>query len=98
MTSSPKWITNLRHICLARSSVSSPDTRLSPRRSGWCPARAGDQWYVDPLDGTVNYAHGIPIFTVSIAYAHDGVVTLGVVYDPMRDELFAAERGQGATV
>ena len=58
--------------------------------------RLADQWYVDPLDGTVNYAHGIPVFSVSIAYAHDGVVTLGVVYDPMRDELFAAERGRGA--
>jgi myo-inositol-1(or 4)-monophosphatase len=55
-----------------------------------------DQWYVDPLDGTVNYAHGIPIFSVSIAYARNGVPTLGVVYDPMRDEIFAAERGRGA--
>jgi myo-inositol-1(or 4)-monophosphatase len=53
---------------------------------------------VDPLDGTVNYAHGIPFFSVSIAYAHNGIVTLGVVYDPMRNELFAAERGQGAQV
>ena len=60
------------------------------------PGRPGDQWFVDPLDGTVNYAHGIPYFSVSIAYAHAGVVRLGAVYDPMRDELFAAERGQGA--
>ena len=60
------------------------------------PGQEGDQWYVDPLDGTVNYAHNIPIFSVSIAYARNGVMTLGVVYDPMRDELFRAERGQGA--
>jgi myo-inositol-1(or 4)-monophosphatase len=61
--------------------------------------RAGDQehaWFVDPLDGTVNYAHGIPLFSVSIAYAHRGVMQLGVVYDPMRNEMFSAERGQGA--
>jgi myo-inositol-1(or 4)-monophosphatase len=53
-------------------------------------------WLVDPLDGTVNYAHGVPFFCVSIAYAHKGQVTLGAVYDPMRDEMFSAERGQGA--
>lgn len=54
------------------------------------------RWYVDPLDGTVNFAHGIPIFTVSIAFADAQGVRLGVVYDPMQDELFAAERGKGA--
>jgi len=54
------------------------------------------QWYIDPLDGTVNYAHHIPIFCVSIAYASDGSLKLAAVYDPMRDELFTAERGKGA--
>jgi len=54
------------------------------------------QWLVDPLDGTLNYAHGVPIFSVSIAYALDGQVQLGVVYDPMQDECFHAVRGQGA--
>ncbi|HET9588079.1 MAG TPA: inositol monophosphatase family protein [Anaerolineales bacterium] len=53
-------------------------------------------WYIDPLDGTVNYAHNIPIFCVSIAYASRGDLILGAVYDPMRDEMFTAERGQGA--
>ncbi len=55
-----------------------------------------NQWLVDPLDGTVNYAHGVPIFSVSIAYARNGIVELGVVYDPMQDELFSAARGKGA--
>jgi myo-inositol-1(or 4)-monophosphatase len=73
-----------------------PGHRIVSEEIGLVPGRAGDQWYVDPLDGTVNYAHGIPFFSVSIAYAHNGIVTLGVVYDPMRDELFAAGRGQGA--
>lgn len=54
------------------------------------------QWYIDPLDGTVNYAHGVPFFCVSIAYAVDGRLSLAAVYDPLRDELFAAERGRGA--
>jgi len=53
-------------------------------------------WYIDPLDGTSNYAHGVPIFSVSIAYAYRGKVQMGVVYDPMQNECFYAERGQGA--
>ncbi|NWG05129.1 MAG: inositol monophosphatase [Chloroflexi bacterium] len=53
-------------------------------------------WYIDPLDGTVNYAHHIPIFCVSIAYASGGRTSLGAVYDPLRDEMFIAERGRGA--
>jgi myo-inositol-1(or 4)-monophosphatase len=73
-----------------------PGHQMVSEEIGLVPGRSGDKWYVDPLDGTVNYAHGIPFFSVSIAYAHNGIVTLGVVYDPMRDELFAAERGLGA--
>jgi myo-inositol-1(or 4)-monophosphatase len=54
------------------------------------------RWIVDPLDGTTNYAHGYPCFSVSIALEQEGRVVLGVVYDPVRDELFAARRGHGA--
>lgn len=53
-------------------------------------------WVVDPLDGTVNYAHGYPLFSVSIALLHKGRPAVGVVYEPNRGELFAAERGGGA--
>jgi myo-inositol-1(or 4)-monophosphatase len=53
-------------------------------------------WYIDPLDGTVNYAHGVPMFAVSVAYAENGLVLLGVIYNPMMDECFVAERGGGA--
>jgi myo-inositol-1(or 4)-monophosphatase len=73
-----------------------PGHQIISEEIGLVPGRLGNQWYVDPLDGTVNYAHGIPFFSVSIAYAQDGLVRLGVVYDPLRDELFAAERGRGA--
>ena len=55
-------------------------------------------WYVDPLDGTTNYAHGLPFFCVSVALRRGGITTAGVVYDPVRDELFAADRGGGATL
>ncbi len=73
-----------------------PGHQIVSEEVGLVPGSIADQWYVDPLDGTVNYSHNIPIFCVSIAYAREGVLTLGVVYDPMRDEMFAAERGQGA--
>ncbi len=54
------------------------------------------RWIVDPLDGTTNYAHGYPCYSVSIALEQRGQIVLGVVYDPLRDELFAARRGGGA--
>jgi myo-inositol-1(or 4)-monophosphatase len=56
------------------------------------------KWIIDPLDGTTNYAHGYPCFCVSIALEQVGEIVLGVIYDPTRDELFAAERGGGATL
>ncbi len=66
--------------------------------AGTTAGRSGRRWIVDPLDGTTNYAHGLPIFAVSIALEIERRVVLGVVYDPPRDELFVAERGQGAFV
>ena len=56
------------------------------------------RWYIDPLDGTTNFAHGFPVFCVSIALEHEGRRIAGVLYDPTRDELFAAEKGGGATL
>lgn len=53
-------------------------------------------WIIDPLDGTTNFIHGFPQFAVSIALAHKGVLTHGVIYDPTRNELFTASRGGGA--
>jgi len=54
------------------------------------------RWIIDPLDGTTNYAHGYPVFCVSVALEEKGELILGVVYDPMRNELFLAEKGKGA--
>lgn len=63
-------------------------------------ARSGSRfcWFVDPLDGTTNYAHGYPCFCASVALAHDGVVVAGAVYEPLREELFTAEKGAGSHV
>jgi myo-inositol-1(or 4)-monophosphatase len=65
------------------------------------------RWYVDPLDGTTNFAHGFPHFAVSMGLEHrpagikpdeDGALAAAIIYDPMRDEMFTAERGRGATL
>ena len=53
-------------------------------------------WIIDPLDGTTNFLHGFPQYAVSIALQHKGVLTQAVIYDPLRQELFTASRGQGA--
>lgn len=55
-------------------------------------------WIVDPLDGTTNFVHGFPFFSVSIALAHQGEVIVGVIYNPISNELFVAEKGKGAYV
>ncbi len=81
-----------------------PGHHILSEESGVIQGSDEHTWYIDPLDGTVNYAHGIPIFCVSIAYASrngasaslSACLKLGVVYDPMRDEMFLAERGKGA--
>lgn len=75
-----------------------PTHTIIAEESGHLPGSAENCWYVDPLDGTVNYAHGIPFFCVSIAYGVGHDIQLGVVYDPMRDECFSAEKGCGATL
>lgn len=72
-----------------------PDHAIVSEEAGSLDGSAGC-WYIDPLDGTMNYAHGVPIFCVSIAYAEDNQILLGVVYDPMQDECFSAELGGGA--
>lgn len=56
------------------------------------------RWILDPLDGTTNYAHGYPFFCVSLALEKDGQIIWGIIYDPLREELFAAEAGRGASV
>jgi len=75
-----------------------PDHAIYSEESGRLEGDNNSHWYVDPLDGTVNYAHGIPVFSVSIAYTRAHELQLGVVYDPIHDELYAAEAGKGATL
>lgn len=73
-----------------------PDHRIVAEESGDDGRTAEYCWVIDPLDGTTNYAHGFPFFAVSIALLHNNQPTIGVVYDPWRDECFVGERGVGA--
>ena len=73
-----------------------PDHAILAEEGGAQPGSASHRWIVDPLDGTTNYAHGMPIFAVSIACEVDGRMHAGVVFDPNRDECFTAIRGEGA--
>jgi myo-inositol-1(or 4)-monophosphatase len=75
-----------------------PDDAILAEEGGSTAGRSGRRWIIDPLDGTTNYAHGVPIFAVSIALEDADGVTVGVVYDPNQGELFTAERGGGAFV
>jgi len=75
-----------------------PGHAFLAEESGATKGDADHLWIIDPLDGTVNYAHGYPCYCVSIGYQHKGEVVAGVVYNPCLDELFVAEKGQGATL
>ena len=56
------------------------------------------KWIIDPIDGTANFLHGIPHFAISIGLEHDGEIICGIIYDPIKDEMFIAEKGNGAYV
>src|SRR3990172_7572661 len=75
-----------------------PDHEFLSEESGAKKTGSKYLWIIDPLDGTTNYAHGFPIFSISISLAFENNVLLGVVYDPNFNELFLAEKGKGATL
>ncbi len=75
-----------------------PDHKILAEESGLRDSGSGVRWIIDPLDGTTNYIHGFPVYSVSIAAEVDGEIAAGVVLDPTRDELFTAVRGQGSTL
>lgn len=88
-----------RHI-VQRLGAAFPRHILRAEEGGLINGSAdGDyEWLIDPLDGTTNYAHAFPVFAVSLALVRRGRVVVGVVYDPLRDELYSAEADAGATL
>jgi myo-inositol-1(or 4)-monophosphatase len=83
-------------LIIAAINSSFPDHGILSEESPAQNSQAKLRWIIDPLDGTTNYAHGYPVFCVSIALENEGVIVLGVIYDPLRQDMFVAERGKGA--
>jgi myo-inositol-1(or 4)-monophosphatase len=73
-----------------------PDHDFLAEESGSHDQKSEYRWIIDPLDGTLNFTHGVPLFSVSIAVEHRGEIIAGVVYEPNLGELFTAEKGKGA--
>lgn len=82
---------------IARLRSAFPNAGFLGEESGERRGTADERWIVDPLDGTTNFAHGYPLFCVSIAYERGGEVLAGVIFAPVMNELFCAQRGAGAT-
>ncbi len=95
-------VTEVDFLCekeiIASIKTQFPDHAILAEESGATKGDADHLWIIDPLDGTVNYAHGYPCYCVSIGYQCRGEVVVGVVYNPCLDELFVAEKGKGATL
>ncbi len=84
-------------LIVRRIAEACPDDAVLTEESGNArDGASGFRWVIDPLDGTTNYAHGFPHFAVSIGIERHGQREAGVIYDPLRDELFSAQRGAGA--
>lgn len=99
-SSAVDWVTEYdrasEKMIVERLTAAFPDHGLMGEEGSRREGKDGYAWYVDPLDGTTNYAHQFPMFAVSIALYKDAQPLVGVVYDPLRDELFTAKAGQGA--
>ena len=85
-------------LVVQRIRAGCPDDAIVSEEGGRVDGSSGRTWYVDPLDGTINYLYGMPHWSVSIACADAAGAVAGVVYDPVRGELFSAARGAGATL
>ncbi len=94
------WVTAVDHaseeaiIKIIRRAF--PDHAIVAEESSPGGSRRPTQWLIDPLDGTVNYLHSFPVFAVSVALVERGQLAVGVIFDPLRKELFTAQRGKGA--
>src|SRR6516162_9320773 len=83
-------------LIVKRLRTSFPEHAVVAEEGGGQETSSDYCWYVDPLDGTTNFAHGFPVFCATLGLTYRGEVVAGVAYDPTRDELFTAERGAGA--
>lgn len=84
-------------VILARIRESFPDHQIRSEETGWSGVEGDYLWLVDPLDGTNNYAIGLPLYAVAITLLYQKEAVLGVIYDSVQEKLYVAERGKGAT-
>ena len=84
------------HLVVERLRTHFPTHRIVAEEGGGHDSSSEYRWFVDPLDGTTNFAHGFPCFNVTLGLERAGEMVAGVVYDPIRQEMFSAERGAGA--
>src|SRR6476646_4491821 len=83
-------------LIIERLTTQFPSHAIMAEEGGGHESASGFRWYVDPLDGTTNFAHGFPCFNVTLALESAGELIAGVIFDPIHNELFTAERGAGA--
>lgn len=76
--------------------ITFPDHSINAEESGLDQQNMDHQWFIDPIDGTLNYAHGLPLYAISIAYAYKGEIQLGVISSPALNEVFSAVKGECA--
>jgi myo-inositol-1(or 4)-monophosphatase len=84
------------NYCGERLIKAYPQYKITAEESGSNSVQSEYEWFIDPLDGTTNFIHGIPQFAVSVGLCKDGMPIMGVIYDPFKNELFCAEKGKGA--
>jgi myo-inositol-1(or 4)-monophosphatase len=75
-----------------------PEHAIIAEESGSLVGNDCCRWYIDPIDGTINFAHGLPLFAVSIGYVEGDQIQMGAIYNPIADEMYLAEHGKGATL
>ena len=73
-----------------------PDYSILSEEIGKIEKNKEDKWIIDPIDGTTNFLNGIPHFAISIAYEHKSEIICGIIFDPIKNEMFCAEKGLGA--
>lgn len=83
-------------LAIERLRAHFPSHGILAEEGGGHESSSAYRWYLDPLDGTTNFAHGFPVFNITLALEHNGEMIAGVVFDPTRNEMFTAERGGGA--
>ena len=83
-------------LIISKIKAAYPDHAVLGEESGASTGASDTRWIIDPLDGTTNFTHGLPLFSVTIGVEHKGELVAGVVYDPNADEMFTAEKGKGA--